>query len=1002
MSSRNRRAGVGPGLVEREGRSSGVLSSRSVGMGLTLTFARAGSAVSQFCILIVAARLGGPRLVGLLSLGIVLAQYFATLTDFGSADLFLLRIGQGRSQAAYDRAIGSSKLALSLAGLALVGVVGVALQIPWPVTLAAAFVGSASGVAPWLTARLVVVGRPHREPLAAWVDAAIALLIAVAVLGSGYRSAWLVLTGVGASRWLGNLMRFMLGGRRPGGSHTSEDSDVSPRRLLGESLPFFLFAATVAVFAQVDALILFPLAGSAAVGVYQLAWRLVYFIGVIGESLVMVLLPRVARRLAEGDASRAQVWHNVMLGFAGLGIICALGIWVFMPPLVLAAFGTSFVQAADLTRILGLALMIRFAAYGAGLLLTASDRQTHKLTAALTYTPLSVGVFTLGAVAGGAAGVAAARILAEVMVLVSYLWFLTRNGFRKKGGPPPPVAREGYFGEVPPGELASSIGAASCDDVDVLVERALSESLGVDWSDRESMDSVKAAAMAPVAHLLDRARVLDAGCGLGAIARWMAWAGASVLGVDRVEERAAVARQRLEQVSGRGSGVAVGDLTALPVATGSIHLVTCVGVLEWVPAVARNAYRQGRQTQVAVLREFARVLRADGVVVVAIENRFGLPYLLGRRDEHTGLRWVTALPRPIARLWCRVRGRRLAYTHSRAGMRRLARDAGLLVEEIYAVLPHYSCPTIMVASGRRWASAVAVARRVAPVASGRSLPKRLAWRLALGPLRWLTRRLAPSLVVVMRAAGSDPRAALCLPLAVVGPRGAGRSAHVIWENDAGGEVVRIPLSPRQNPWIRAALDAAAVAGTATGASRSPDAVFVAGPRAMKTSGDLLFASSTLVEGENVANVLARGAWRRRRAVAVRILREVSRAVPFLPHHGDLSPLNLLLTEQGRVAILDWETSGGSGPQEPGAAAVDLAFLGIALANYVEPGRVGTVDSELLLPPSQTRLWPDVREVWSEAERLLALEPGTIEALVPEVLDKARERQRLGERTPLVG
>jgi O-antigen/teichoic acid export membrane protein/SAM-dependent methyltransferase/tRNA A-37 threonylcarbamoyl transferase component Bud32 len=988
--------GDGVGLTDTRDHGS-LVSGRTLGLGLGLALARTGPAIAQFGIIFVVARIGDPHLVGLLSLGAVVAQYVATFVDFGGGDLFLLRVGQGHPEWAYSRAVLRSKVPLSLGAVSLVVALAVGLGIPWPLGVAAAFAGTAGGFVPWLTARLIVRGRSNREVVAAWTEGCCAVGATLALLASGHEAAWEILTAVGACRWLGNLVRFVVGGLdAPGGAPTGS----TPRAtvLFREARPFFLSAAIQAVFLQVDVLLLFALAGPSAVGVYQLAWRLVYFAGVAAESLVAILLPRVARGLRRGQAP-SSVLRQLMVGFGALGAAVAAAVWVVVPRVLVAVFGPDFEASAPLARILAVALGFRFFAYAAGLLLTASDHQQLKFKASVVYTLISTGVFAIGASVARSTGVAFARIAAEILVLLSYVRMLQAHVLRA-APVPPPVAQEGFFGEVEAGRLASAVRRAERGATDSAVEQLLSESLGVDWSDRESLDSVKPTALAPIAHLLDGARVLDAGCGLGAITRWIGWAGARVVGVDAVHERALVARRRLDEASVPGLGVVIADVTRLPVASNSMDIVTCTGVLEWIPVVARGAHARGSVVQVDVLREFARVLRPGGLAVIAIENRYGLPYLLGRRDEHTALRWVTVLPRPVAERICRAAGRRLAYTHSIRGMRRLAREAGLDVEDVYAVLPHYSCATLMISTGPHWRTAIGIARRIAPVASGRSGMKRWAWRLALGSLSFVTRRLAPSLVVVMKAP-SAPGERVSLPLVVVGARGAGRAAHAVWVRDAGAEVTRIPMSPRASASIQTAVDVLRTTGEASLAHLlSRYGVCLAGPRSLTASGDLVLASSELVEGENVSNLLARGSWQRRRALAVAVLRRLASVAAYMPHHGDLSPVNLFLTSDGQLTVLDWETSSGGDPQGPEAAAVDLSFLGTALANFVEPGRVGTTDPELWVAPWETNLWRDVRAVWSEAELALGLRAGTIESLSAEVLTRARERQRKGLRTPL--
>jgi ubiquinone/menaquinone biosynthesis C-methylase UbiE len=91
--------------------------------------------------------------------------------------------------------------------------------------------------------------------------------------------------------------------------------------------------------------------------------------------------------------------------------------------------------------------------------------------------------------------------------------------------------------------------------------------------------------------------VLDLGSGPGALATPLAQAGRRVVALDLSLQmvRAAVAGG---QVAG-----CVGDAMALPLATASFDAVTCTGVLEYVPDIAR------------ALAEIRRVLRSGGMLI---------------------------------------------------------------------------------------------------------------------------------------------------------------------------------------------------------------------------------------------------------------------------------------------------------------------------------------------------------------------------------------------------
>jgi len=109
--------------------------------------------------------------------------------------------------------------------------------------------------------------------------------------------------------------------------------------------------------------------------------------------------------------------------------------------------------------------------------------------------------------------------------------------------------------------------------------------------------------------------VLDAGCGTGYGSLILAEAGASsVTGIDLADEAVSAASERLGD---RGS-VVQGDLRELPFEDDSFDLVVCFEVIEHVEAGA------------AVVAEFRRVLRPDGVLLVSSPN----PGVYPEGNEH--------------------------------------------------------------------------------------------------------------------------------------------------------------------------------------------------------------------------------------------------------------------------------------------------------------------------------------------------------------------------------
>lgn len=210
-----------------------------------------------------------------------------------------------------------------------------------------------------------------------------------------------------------------------------------------------------------------------------------------------------------------------------------------------------------------------------------------------------------------------------------------------------------------------------------------------------------------------QARLLDLGCGLGNLTRNVAPHVAETVAFDLTWERLEFARERLvaEGLGSRVQMVAGGDGDFLPFASDSFDCVVLSGVLEWVAAdgslwagtsgrLAKLARMVSlafgetnpRRMQLRFLREIRRILRPEGQLFVAIENRTNLEYALGRPDHHSGLLYGSLLPRPLANLWsiARTRVPYRTYTYTCAGHRRLMREAGFGDVRFLGLTPGYS------------------------------------------------------------------------------------------------------------------------------------------------------------------------------------------------------------------------------------------------------------------------------------------------------------------------
>ena len=186
--------------------------------------------------------------------------------------------------------------------------------------------------------------------------------------------------------------------------------------------------------------------------------------------------------------------------------------------------------------------------------------------------------------------------------------------------------------------------------------------------------------LAPVSISPDD-RVLDVGAGSGVNTRICADRGAAVTAVEGNAARAELIAHRCAGLE--GVRVLCGPLDGLgDDRRGAYDVVLLVGVLEYA-----GTGQGGGEGPAALLNRVVDALAPGGAVVLAIENRLGLKYLLGFPEDHLGLPWVG---------WEGYRDGE-PTTWSRRELAQMLADAGLASQKWLFPFPDYKLPTAVLA-----------------------------------------------------------------------------------------------------------------------------------------------------------------------------------------------------------------------------------------------------------------------------------------------------------------
>lgn len=185
------------------------------------------------------------------------------------------------------------------------------------------------------------------------------------------------------------------------------------------------------------------------------------------------------------------------------------------------------------------------------------------------------------------------------------------------------------------------------------------------------------------------ARVLDLGAGWGTISIALAKHYNHVYAIDACYEKMQFLEIRKAQEAIENITCIFADGFKLPFPDNFFDSVILYGVLEWA------GYSRGDvppvDAELILMREVRRVLKKGGCAYISIENRWGAIYFLGFPDPHTGLPFISIMPRIIANLYSKLmrKGAYSVITHSLGGYRNIMKGAGFSGAEFFTPLPSY-------------------------------------------------------------------------------------------------------------------------------------------------------------------------------------------------------------------------------------------------------------------------------------------------------------------------
>ncbi|MDP4096509.1 class I SAM-dependent methyltransferase [Paenibacillus sp. P96] len=177
--------------------------------------------------------------------------------------------------------------------------------------------------------------------------------------------------------------------------------------------------------------------------------------------------------------------------------------------------------------------------------------------------------------------------------------------------------------------------------------------------------------------------VLEIGSGCGAITGLLCEKSKSVTCIELSKKRSLInAHRHLEKSN---LEIIVGNLNEIKLEK-KYDYVTLIGVLEYAAL-----YTETESPYISFLENARKYIKEGGVLIIAIENKLGLKYWAGSREDHTGQFFDGLQNYP---------SKRKVATFSNLELEALVREAGYKDAQFYYPYPDYKMPTQIYSDNR--------------------------------------------------------------------------------------------------------------------------------------------------------------------------------------------------------------------------------------------------------------------------------------------------------------
>ncbi len=189
---------------------------------------------------------------------------------------------------------------------------------------------------------------------------------------------------------------------------------------LRRSLPFAITEFLRQISTRTDVVLLGFMAGAAAAGIYNGAYRIIFLLQFLPFFGAMSLFPLASKLYVQARDESIALYHKSLNASVLLGIPASFGLWLIAPQLILLIFGTEFVESIDVLRWLAWMVFLFCLKFIMQIFLMACDHQNEMMRRQWIAAVVGVILMAVLIFLHGPEGAAIAVLCAEVLLVLLY------------------------------------------------------------------------------------------------------------------------------------------------------------------------------------------------------------------------------------------------------------------------------------------------------------------------------------------------------------------------------------------------------------------------------------------------------------------------------------------------------------------------------------------------------------------------------------------------------